>query len=147
VGYQFKFEKILFIKENEKDKALGEYNEAVKRFEEVAKKLYHFLKQKEDYEEMHQQKLQAGLPIQEIRYFQQFITNLERTISHYQQLVVQARQQMQLKQMKLAELNIEVKKYEKMKEKYFQTFLQKLQAEENKLMDEISIQQFVNRGN
>jgi flagellar protein FliJ len=34
-----------------------------------------------------------------------------------------------------------------MKEKYFQTFLQKLQAEENKLMDEISIQQFVNRGN
>ncbi|MBA2870806.1 flagellar FliJ protein [Anoxybacillus calidus] len=147
MGYQFKFEKILFIKENEKDKALGEYNEAVKRFEEVAKKLYHFLKQKEDYEEMHQQKLQAGLPIQEIRYFQQFITNLERTISHYQQLVVQARQQMQLKQMKLAELNIEVKKYEKMKEKYFQTFLQKLQAEENKLMDEISIQQFVNRGN
>jgi flagellar FliJ protein len=147
VVYQFKFEKILSIKENEKDKALGEYNEAVKRFEEVAEKLYHFLKQKEDYEEMHQQKLQAGLPIQEIRYFQQFITNLERTISHYQQLVVQARQQMQLKQMKLAELNIEVKKYEKMKEKYFQMFLQTLQSEENKLMDEISIQQFVNRGN
>ncbi|HZG61091.1 MAG TPA: flagellar export protein FliJ [Anoxybacillus sp.] len=145
--YQFKLEKILSIKENEKDKALREYNEAVKRFEEVAKKLYHFLKQKEDYEEMHQQKLQAGLPIQEIRYFQQFITNLERTISHYQQLVAQARQQMQLKQLKLAELNIEVKKYEKMKEKYFQTFLQTMQAEENKLMDEISIQQFVNRGN
>jgi len=147
VVYQFKLEKILSIKENEKDKALREYNEAVKRFEEVAKKLYHFLKQKEDYEEMHQQKLQAGLPIQEIRYFQQFITNLERTISHYQQLVAQARQQMQLKQLKLAELNIEVKKYEKMKEKYFQTFLQTMQAEENKLMDEISIQQFVNRGN
>jgi flagellar FliJ protein len=147
VVYKFKFEKILSIKENEKDKALGEYNEAVKRFEEAAKKLYHFLKQKEEYEEMHQQNLQAGLPIQEIRYFQQFITNLERTISHYQQLVAQARQQMQLKQLKLAELNIEVKKYEKMKEKYFQTFLQTVHAEENKLMDEISIQQFVNRGN
>ncbi|WP_044893768.1 flagellar export protein FliJ [Bacillus alveayuensis] len=145
--YQFKFEKILSIKENEKDKALGEYNEAVKRFEEVGRKLYQFLKQKEDYEEIHKQKLQSGLSIQEIRYFQQFITNLERTISHYQQLVAQARQQMQLKQMKLAELNIEVKKYEKMQEKYFQTFLQTLQAEENKLMDEISIQQFVSRGN
>jgi flagellar protein FliJ len=147
VVYQFKFEKILSIKENEKDKALGEYNEAVKRFEEVGRKLYQFLKQKEDYEEIHKQKLQSGLSIQEIRYFQQFITNLERTISHYQQLVAQARQQMQLKQMKLAELNIEVKKYEKMQEKYFQTFLQTLQAEENKLMDEISIQQFVSRGN
>jgi flagellar protein FliJ len=147
VVYKFKFDKILSIKENEKDKALGEYNEAVKRFEEAAGKLYSFLKKKEDYEEIHKEKLQSGLSVQEIRHFQQFITNLERTISHYQLLVAQARQQMQLKQIKLAELNIEVKKYEKIREKYFQTFLQAVQADENKLMDEISIQQFVNRGN
>jgi flagellar protein FliJ len=146
MSYKFRFEKILFIKESEKDKALGEYNEAVKRFEEVAEQLYSFLKQKEDYEEMHKSKLESGLSIQEIRHFQQFITNLERTIQHYQQLVMQARQQMQEKQMKLAELNIEVKKYEKMKEKYFQAFLQAIQINENKLMDEISLQQFMNRG-
>jgi flagellar protein FliJ len=145
--YQFKFEKLLAIKESEKEKALSEYNEAVQRFEEVAEKLYNFLKQKEDYEEMHKEKLQTGLSVQEIRHFQQFITNLERTISHYQLLVMQARRQMQQKQMKLFDLNIEVKKYEKMKEKYFQAFLQTIRAEENKMMDEISIQQFVNRGN
>jgi flagellar protein FliJ len=145
--YQFKFEKLLSIKESEKEKALSEYNEAVQRFEEVAEKLYNFLKQKEDYEEIHKEKLQTGLSVQEIRHFQQFITNLERTISHYQLLVMQARRQMQQKQMKLFDLNIEVKKYEKMKEKYFQAFLQTIRAEENKMMDEISIQQFVNRGN
>jgi flagellar protein FliJ len=147
VIYQFKFEKLLSIKESEKEKALSEYNEAVQRFEEVAEKLYSFLKQKEDYEELHKEKLQTGLSVQEIRHFQQFITNLERTISHYQLLVMQARQQLQQKQMKLFDLNMEVKKYEKMKEKYFQAFLQTIRAEENKLMDEISIQQFVNRGN
>jgi flagellar FliJ protein len=145
--YSFKFDKVLTIKEKEKDKALGEYNEAVKRFEEVAEKLYRFLKQKEEYEEMHKQKLQSGLSIQDIRYFQQFITNLERTIHHYQHLVIQAREQMQVKQAKLAELNIEVKKYEKMKEKHVQAVLEAIQESENKWMDEISIQQFVNRRN
>lgn len=145
--YSFKFSKILTIKEKEKEKALGEYNEAVKRFEKVAEKLYYFLKQKEDYEEMHKQKLRLGLPIQDIRYFQLFITNLERTISHYQQLVIQAREQMFLKQAKLAEVNIEVKKYEKMKENHEKAVREAIQAAENRWMDEVSIQQFVHRRN
>ncbi|SFA41790.1 flagellar FliJ protein [Parageobacillus thermantarcticus] len=146
MGYVFKLQKVLTMKENEKKQAVGEYNEAVQRFQEVAEKLYHFLKQKEQYEEMHKQKLQAGLPIQEIRHFQQFISNLERTIHHYQLLVMQAREQMQRKQIKLTELNIEVKKFEKIKEKYMQAVVEAERMAENKWMDEISIQRFVHRG-
>ncbi|NNU92208.1 flagellar biosynthesis chaperone FliJ [Geobacillus sp. NFOSA3] len=146
MGYAFKLQKVLTMKENEKHQAAGEYNEAVRRFEEVAEKLYHFLKQKEQYEEIHKQKLQSGLSIQEIRHFQQFISNLERTIHHYQLLVMQAREQMHRKQMKLTELNIEVKKYEKMKEKYIQAAFDAEKTAENKWMDEISIQRFVHRG-
>jgi flagellar FliJ protein len=145
VAHSFKFAKILSIKENEKEKALSEYHEARKRFEEVAEKLYHSLKQKEDYEEMHKHKLQTGLSIQDIRHFQQFMKNLERIIDHYQQLVIQARQQMELKQMKLAELNIEVKKYEKIKENHWKSVLHSLRSEEQKQMDEISIQQYRKR--
>jgi flagellar FliJ protein len=147
MSHAFKFEKILFIKEREKDKALGEYQKAVQQFEEVAEKLYRFLKQKEDYEETYKERLQSGLSIQDIRYFRQFMTNLERTISHYQQLVMQTREQMLAKQAKLAEINIEVKKYEKMKEHHLKAVLEAIQAAENKQMDEISIQQFVNRRN
>ncbi|GCD83349.1 flagellar FliJ protein [Parageobacillus thermoglucosidasius] len=146
MGYVFKLQKVLTMKENEKKQAVGEYNEAVQRFQEVAEKLYHFLKQKEQYEEIHKQKLQAGLPIQEIRHFQQFISNLERTIRHYQLLVMQAREQMQRKQIKLTELNIEVKKFEKMKEKYMQAVVDAERITENKWMDEISIQRFAHRG-
>lgn len=35
--YQYKFEKILTLKEREKDEALATYQKAVKRFENVAK--------------------------------------------------------------------------------------------------------------
>ena len=48
--YQFKFEKIMTVKEREKDEALSVYNESVKRFEDAAEKLYELLKQKEDLE-------------------------------------------------------------------------------------------------
>jgi len=146
MGYNFRFAKILSLKESEKDKALSEYNEALKKFEQVAERLYHSLKQKEDLEEIHKKKLQSGLSIDEIRHYQVFLGNLERTIHHYQQIVIQARGQLELKQAKLAELNIEVKKYEKMKEKYNLAYLQAVKSEENKFIDEISIQQYVNRG-
>jgi flagellar FliJ protein len=144
--YAFKLQKVLSMKENEKNLAMREYNEAVRRFEETAEKLYHLLKQKEEHEEMHKQKLQLGLSVQDIRQFQQYIASLERTIHHYQILVMQAREQMQRKQSKLTELNIEVKKYEKIKEKYMQAVRLAEKRIENKWMDEISVQRFVHRG-
>lgn len=144
--YAFKLQKVLSMKENEKNLAMREYNEAVRRFEEAAEKLYHLLKQKEEHEEMHKQKLQLGLSVQEIRHFQQYIASLERTIHHYQILVMQAREQMQRKQSKLTEINIEMKKYEKIKEKYMQAVRLAEKRVENKWMDEISVQRFVHRG-
>ena len=42
--YRFKFEKIMMVKEREKDEALSVYNDSVKRFEDVAEKLYESLK-------------------------------------------------------------------------------------------------------
>ncbi|SFA38265.1 flagellar FliJ protein [Anoxybacillus pushchinoensis] len=141
----FKLTKILNLKEYEKQKALHEYEEARSRFEEVAEKLYHFLKQKEEYEEQHKHQLQLGLAIQHIRSFQQFMVNLQRIIDHYQHLVMQARQHMELKQLKLVELNVEVKKYEKMKEKYDEMMAQHMRMMEQKQMDDLSIQQYCYR--
>ena len=111
----------------------------------MAEKLYHFLKQKEDYEEQHKQQLQSGLAVQHIRSFQQFMNNLQRIIDHYQHLVMQARQQMELKQLKLVELNVEVKKYEKIKEKHDEMIAQQMRIAEQKQMDDISIQQYCYR--
>ena len=40
MAYQFKFEKIMKLKEREKDEVLSTYNESVKRFEEAAENLF-----------------------------------------------------------------------------------------------------------
>ncbi|MGE7903688.1 flagellar export protein FliJ [Peribacillus sp. NPDC094092] len=144
--YQYKFEKILTIKEKEKTDALAAYNAVLKKFEEVAEKLYKLLKKKEELLEFQQEKLRTGLSIQEIRHHQLFMDNLEKLLSHCQQEVIEARYKMNIQRDILMERNIEVRKYEKMKENDFLKFLDVIKEAENKQMDEISIRQFLIKG-
>ncbi len=146
MAYKFKLEKIMNLKEREKDEVLSIYNDSVKKFEETAQKLYGVLKKKEDLEAYQSTKLVNGLSVQEIRHHQSFIVNLQKTIDHYQKMVMNARNQMLFYQDKLKQKNIEVKKYEILKEKDKLVFLEELKRVEDKQMDDISIQQYMHRG-
>ncbi|WP_226643904.1 flagellar export protein FliJ [Mesobacillus subterraneus] len=143
--YQYKFDKILSLKTREVDEAQVVYQDSVKKFEEAADRLYHLLKKKEDLESFQSDRLLDGLPVQEIRHHQQFIGNLEKSIDHYQKVVMNARNIMNFQQVKLMEKNQEVKKYEKIKEKDQLQFLAAEKYAENRMMDEVSIQQYMNR--
>lgn len=143
--YKYKFDKILTIREKEKSDARAKYNEAQKSFEQVAEKLYNLLKKKENLIDFQQMKLSTGLSVQEIRHNQLFMDHLEKSIEQCQKDVLQARYKMNVEQDKLKEKNMEVRKYEKIKEKDFQKYLVALKEAENKQMDEISIQQYLSK--
>ncbi|MFD2212851.1 MULTISPECIES: flagellar export protein FliJ [Bacillaceae] len=142
----FRFQKIMDVKENEKEQSLAEYNQSVNDFENVANKLYDSLKQKEVLEETTLARLNSGMSVQEIRHYQQFVSNIEKTITHYQKLVQLTRNRMNEKQMKLMQKNIEVKKYEKLKEKQLEQYILATKHSENKQMDDLSIQSYMYRG-
>jgi flagellar protein FliJ len=146
MSYQYRFERILTLKEKEKDEVNEQYKGAISKFELVAEKLYEFLKKKEELEVHQADKLQNGLSVQDIRHHQQFITNLEKTISYYQDLVIQARNRMNWYEEKLVDMNVEVKKYEKIKEKDLLIFQRNIKEAENKQLDEVSVVQYMNRG-
>lgn len=146
MSYQYRFQRILTLKEKEKDEVQEMYRGSIEKFEKVAEKLYEFLKKKENLEQYQETKLQKGLSVQDIRHHQQFITNLEKTISYYQDLVIQARNRMNWYEEKLVDMNVEVKKYEKVKEKDLHRFLQSNQQVENKQLDEVSVVQYMKRG-
>lgn len=141
--YEYRFERILTLKEQEKEDMQEQYKSSVSKFQEAAEQLYGALKKKETLEAMQVEKLSKGLSILDIRHHQQFITNLEKTISYFQNLVVQARNRMNWYEEKMIEMNMEVKKYERLKEKDFKAFLVRLQAEENKQLDEVSVTQYM----
>ncbi|OCA83835.1 flagellar export protein FliJ [Pseudobacillus wudalianchiensis] len=144
--YHYKFQKILQLKEREKEETQTLYNESLKQFEEAAEKLYSLLKKKESLIDFQETKMVSGFSIHEIQHYQLFVSNLEQTIRYQQQVVINARSKMQWHEQQLQEKNIEVKKYEKIKEKDFEKFKESLLEEESKQMDEISAIQFMNRG-
>lgn len=146
VSFQFKFSKVMAIKQSEKDRMLNEYNEAVSQFEEVGQRLYQCLKYKENFIDEYNEEMSIGVSVEKLKQSQNYMDYLEREIEVLQQKMNIARQTMRIKEVKLREKNIEVKKYEKMETKALIHY-QNLQREsEAKQMDEVSIQQYLLKG-
>jgi flagellar protein FliJ len=143
--YTYKFGKILSIKEKEKEEKQSQYEQSVREFEQCAETLYGLLKQKEDLEVTRQYRLEQGLAVGEMLAHQYFIDNLEKVIIKHQYLVIEARKMMQAIHEELVYSNIEVKKYEQIKKSDYEKYLFEQKSMEVTLMNEISIQQFVNR--
>ncbi|MFB7155289.1 flagellar export protein FliJ [Lysinibacillus sp. NPDC056232] len=137
-NYVYRFEKVLTIREQEKNETEIAYKESVRSFEEVATKLYDLLKKKEDLIEFQQERLAVGSSIEEVHHYARFIDSLEKTIVDVQQKVVQARAKMNWHEEKLLEKNLEVRKFEKMREKDLKVFQQEQDRIEGIFLDEIS---------
>ncbi|RWR14124.1 flagellar export protein FliJ [Siminovitchia fortis] len=143
--FDYKFQHILTLKEREKEETYSLYEESVRQFERAAKNLYELLKKKEVLEQFQSEKLETGFSIQKIRHHQLFINNLEETIDYWQKQVMATRNEMKHWEEKLLESNIEVKKYEKMKDKSYKYFQELINTYENNQMDEIAAIQFQHR--
>lgn len=136
------------LREREKEEAFNLYQDSVRNFEESAEKLFDLLKKKENLEHYMSEQLSQGFSILEIRHYQHFISNLEKTIEHHQIVVMNARNKMNWREEELKESNIEMKKYEKLKERNYKSYMKEISQLENMQLDEISaIQYFHREGN
>lgn len=145
MGYTYRFDKILDVKENEKDQARMQFEKSKNEFEKAATHLYELLKNKEDLIGMQEKKLQEGLSVADFKQYQYYIENLEKSIAVWQLKVIEARNKMNIRENHLKNANIEVRKYEKMKEKDYINHMNEEKQIEMINMDEISIQTYMNR--
>lgn len=136
--YTYRFEKVLTIREQEKQQTEIAYKESVRSFEEIATKLYEFLKKKEELISYQNDRLSTGATIDEIHHFTTFIDSLEHTIADLQKKVMQARAKMNWHEQKLLEKNLEVRKFEKMREKDFESFKEQQDRLEMLQLDELA---------
>lgn len=136
--YTYRFEKILVVREQEKNETEIAFKESVRVFEEAATKLYDLLKKKEDLIEFQQERLRVGSSIDEVNHYARFLDSMEKTIVDVQQKVVQARAKMNWHEQKLLEKNLEVRKFEKMRERDFESFREEQERIEAIRLDELS---------
>ncbi|HLS20413.1 MAG TPA: flagellar export protein FliJ [Bacillota bacterium] len=140
-------EKILHVKENEKNEAQLKHHRSVEAFEKVALNLYEKLKKKETAEQLLDETLQKKMTITELREQSTYIEQLKREIIAIQEEVNEARALMEHHKANLTNKHIEFKKIEKIIELRREKIKAKEKREENILMDEISIQQYMSQKN
>ncbi|AMQ07230.1 flagellar export protein FliJ [Sporosarcina sp. FSL K6-1540] len=145
--YNYRFDKVLTFREQEKTETEVEFKGSVEAFETVATKLYDLLKKKEDTLTEQQVKMAVGFSVNEIHYYARFISSLEKRIAVVQQQVVQARSKMNWYENKLLEKTLEVRKFEKMKEKDREHHRAEMEQLEAIQLDELSTLKFRRREN
>lgn len=136
--YKYRFDKIMTVKEQEKNQTEIAYKEAVQSFENIATKLYNLLKKKEELIDFQEKKLSKGSTIDEIHHFTRFLDSIEKSINDTQQKVMHARAEMEWHEDKLLEKTIEFRKYEKMKEKDYKVYKKEQNHLEIIQLDELS---------
>lgn len=145
--YYYRFEKVLTFREQEKTETEVEFKASVQAFETVATQLYELLKKKEDVFLEQQEKMSTGFSVNEIHHYTRFIDSLEKRIAIVQQEVMQARSKMNWYENKLLEKSLEVKKFEKMKEKDRELHRAEMEQQEAIRLDELSTMKFRRREN
>lgn len=146
-AYRYRFENVLTYRELEKTETEIEYQTAIEAFEVVATKLYDLLKKKESTITAQQSQMSAGASVIEIHHYTRFIDSLEKQIDRLQQEVIRARSKMQWYEQKLLERTMEVRKFEKMKEKDKIRYRNEQQAKEAQRLDELSTMSFRGKEN
>ncbi|SDJ72419.1 flagellar export protein FliJ [Sediminibacillus albus] len=138
------FEKLLDVREKEKQEAQKAYKQSVEDFEVVASDMYHLLKQKEDAEQAYHNDIHRSATVTTLSSHFSYIEKLKQKINQLQVSVNQARNLMDDRQGKLTDAYIEAKKFEKMIEVKKAKLHAAIKSEEDKQMDEISVTQFIN---
>lgn len=146
-AYHYRFENVLTYRELEKTETEVEYQSAIEAFELVATELYDLLRKKETTIAEQQAQMSKGSPISEIHHYMRFIDSLEKNIEQVQQEVIRARSKMQWYEQQLLERTMEVRKFEKMKEKDQMQYQYEQEAKEAQRLDELSTMTFRGKEN
>lgn len=146
-SYHYRFENVLTFRELEKTETEIEYQASVDSFEVVATELYELLKKKETTIMDQDKQMQEGSSITDIHHYLRFIDSLEKKIERVQQQVIQARSKMQWNEQKLLERTMEVRKFEKMKEKDWEKYQRDMEYREAQRLDELATMTFRGKEN
>lgn len=143
--FSFPLEKILNLQLRERDALQNSYTQAVHFFEEIGSELYRLLKKKEEFESNQAFTLGNGVQLHVIQTNQIYLDKLMLQIEQVQTKLHHARMQMEEMKGKLISKSIELKKYEKLKERFKVKVANELNRLDQIQMDEISSIRSCNR--
>ncbi|RYL92951.1 flagellar export protein FliJ [Sporolactobacillus sp. Y61] len=138
MAFDFRLARVLELADNKKKNLEAEYQTLFRRLEDMAKKLIDLLNQREKKQHVFQNQMQKGTTIDSIKGRLSDTAILDQLIAEETRQYDRLKQQMEAYQADLLEKSIEVKKYEKLRDKKWQHYLEKKKKIQLKSMDEIA---------
>jgi flagellar FliJ protein len=140
MSFVYSFQKILDMKEKEKEQAAVNYNKSVQALRSEEQRLAHL---EQDKYELEQRVLQQeSTSLAQLKSHYEYIGHLQRLIEVANESKVQAEKEVEAKQFILSERTIDQKIWEKLKEHSFQKYREKISLQEQKEMDEMAVARY-----
>ncbi|MFC4802141.1 flagellar export protein FliJ [Neobacillus sp. GCM10023253] len=137
MSFQFRFEKILNMKEKEKESALNEMNVARKKKEVAERELLELVERKESYLRDFEQK--TSLRVTEMLERDQYLYFLDKQIERVKRKVADLTRDFNLKNQLLLSKNQEEKVWSTWREKSFDEYSEKVKRDEQNMLDEMAV--------
>ncbi|WLD95154.1 flagellar export protein FliJ [Alkalihalobacillus sp. AL-G] len=137
--FQFRMDQVLDYKHNQKEMVQKEFAEHQEKFEEIGMALYELLKKKETIQLQQSERIVGGEQVRTIQHYGFYIDTMEKEAHSLQHRLHIARDNMEDAKGRLLEKTIDVKKYEKLKEKQHERYREDLKQQEARYMDELVV--------
>ncbi|RDU22433.1 flagellar export protein FliJ [Anaerosacchariphilus polymeriproducens] len=133
----YRMQNILEIKRKLEMQAKSDYAEASQRLVQEEKKLAELKLKQQEFEGIHKNLLMSAINLLEIKNCRKSIEGIKGSIKNQMISVHVAQKNLEMARVKLGEVMLERKTYEKLKEKAFEDFKQEVNVQESKEIDEL----------
>ncbi|EKN63681.1 flagellar biosynthesis chaperone [Neobacillus bataviensis LMG 21833] len=147
MSFQFRFEKILTMKEKEKDSAVQEMTIFKRMKENAEQQLLELVEKKESYIKDYHHLLRNSLRVTDIQEREHYIHYLNQQIEKFRKKVIDLTKEFNLKNNHLLAKNQEEKMWSSWREKSFEAYSEKINREEQHLLDEMAIIRYFHNQN
>ncbi|MCQ2008950.1 MAG: flagellar export protein FliJ [Sporolactobacillus sp.] len=145
MAFEYRFERVMKLAESEKQNLEAQYKRLFDDFERLARKLIELMDLKEKAQTDLQKQMSQAITIDQMKMGITDVNTMDSLIDVTNKRYIRAKVRLEDFQTRLQEKAMEVKKYEKMKEKQQMIYRRLMQKAEMKQMDEIASQRTVSR--
>jgi len=145
MAFEYRFERVMKLAESEKQNLEAQYKRLFDDFERLARKLIELMDLKEKAQTDLQKQMSQAITIDQMKIGITDVNTMDSLIDVTNKRYIRAKVRLEDFQTRLQEKAMEVKKYEKMKEKQQMIYRRLMQKAEMKQMDEIASQRTVSR--
>lgn len=143
--FVFKLAQMLNINEKLKDQKQIEFGKAIQVYEEEKQKLKSIENSLVKTYQIFKENVQNKISPQKVFEYNAYIEKLKKDIVNQNRLIKNAEDKVSKVRSELNEIMMEIKKYEKLKEKDYEAYIEEEKKKENSFVDEIVTYKYTNK--